>query len=1742
MTLVPRPLGEEELSLFPGADKLAHFFMFAFLTVILMLDRQRKNQWLKVTTFFCVCMILLSSAIGVGIEFLQQAMGLGRSFEVYDIVSDVVGSVLGGLAWMLLQKRWSESDGTVRSEESGKEKHISDGDTEDSTDDANRPQSGKSEPLAARIKRWWMVPVKVAGWILVVMLMIPVLIYIPPVQTFLKDMACMVVSKSTGMKIEIGRFRLKFPVDVALEQVLIRDVAGDTMACARKAIADVKLLPLISLDVKINKLDLVDGYYRMVSPDSSMIMRIKAGNLTVDGKSSANIRSSEILVNKAIMKNGSVSLYMNVWKKKPAPDSSSTPFLIRANELKLENFTFAMSMLPTIDTLNFRTKELKLLGGEVDLRKNIVTAAYLGACKGAVTYLTPTPEYIKSHPVPADTVSPPSPPMIIRGDSIMLADFEALYGVKGMKPMKGFDPNYIHVSELNLGLSDFFNKASSIRLPIYKISANERSGLAITSGHGIVSVDSVGLSIEDFHINTLHSKIYADADIPFALMEMKPDARMNIKAEAGIGKHDIGCFMPQYDKYLSLISSSRRIALILDASGSLTDLDIPVLNCDIPDVISLAAKGHVKNPLKIKQMTGHVAFDGKLTGPKVINKLTGMKEFEIPALQISGTAEADHESYSADFDLRTSAGDLAANGRVSLNSEVYEADIEIDDFDVARFMPSTGISGLTASVRAEGTGFNPSLTHAASRIEIDIPSVSYKGHLLNDIRAYMELSEGAYTLDLVSPNQLADLDITASGKIAPDDYTVDLRARINHLDLYALGVTPEMNSGNADFYLSGSASPGKWLYDLDLKVNNFDWNTEDRFIRLPEALQAKLLAQENYTELHALSDKTVLNFYGQSGLKGLIDSFSSVSESVNRQLVQRRLDVEELSAKLPRFNLEVNASGNGLIRQFLIASGMNVDTVHANFAKDSLISGNLALLGLKTGKMQLDTITFGLQERNSLLDYKLHLGNAPGTLDEFAVVNMSGYVGGNRASLFLNQKNIAGETGYRLGLTAALSDSTISVHFSPLNATIAYMPWRMNADNHIDYAFDGSNIDANLTAKSKESSIMMQTEPMANGDKVFHFNLENIHIEDFLRMSALAPPLTASIDSDLKIRIHDKAILGNGGIQIKDLTYDKMRVGNFDMDFKAGMGSKGASGGMASLKVNGKQAMVLRGVLRPDSLGVRPENVRLSLTQFPLSVANAFLGKDVASLRGSLNGEMKLDGTFKKPVLNGNIACDSVSVYIPMIGSALKFDNDPISVVDNVLDFNTFNVWGVNGNPVILDGIVNAVDFGNIFFDLTMKGKNVQLLGNDRRAKSQIYGKLFIDVDASARGPMRHFDVNANLSVLNSTDITYQLQTDASVAIQQRQDEELVKFVQFSDTTTVSRSDSIQQSMSMRIMANLNLRSGMQATVLLSGNGTDRVQLTPSGLLNYFQNYMGDMRLNGQLNLGDGFVRYSIPVVGEKKFDFEPNSNVLWNGDIMNPVLNIAAKDNMKVNVKQSGGNTHLVNFDVSLDVTNTLSSPKIMFDLSAQDDLTVQNELQSMSPDQRSQQAINLLLYGQYTGPGVKTASASNIAGTALYGFLTSQINSWAAKNIRGVDLSFGVDQYDKSVNGQNTTTTSYSYQVSKSLFNNKFKIVVGGNYSTDASAEDNFAQNLLSNISFEYMLRQTNTQSIYLKLFRHNDFESIVEGEVTETGVGFVMRRRMSNLKQFFRFRRRKKKENTIEKKDSVGISLPVKNESLK
>ncbi|MDE6638659.1 MAG: VanZ family protein [Muribaculaceae bacterium] len=94
LTLSPDPLGDNELPLFPGADKIAHAIMFGGFTFCIILDWNRRHDWPLKIEKADVHAADIASIFGIITELLQDAMHTGRSLEFWDMVADITGAFL----------------------------------------------------------------------------------------------------------------------------------------------------------------------------------------------------------------------------------------------------------------------------------------------------------------------------------------------------------------------------------------------------------------------------------------------------------------------------------------------------------------------------------------------------------------------------------------------------------------------------------------------------------------------------------------------------------------------------------------------------------------------------------------------------------------------------------------------------------------------------------------------------------------------------------------------------------------------------------------------------------------------------------------------------------------------------------------------------------------------------------------------------------------------------------------------------------------------------------------------------------------------------------------------------------------------------------------------------------------------------------------------------------------------------------------------------------------------------------------------------------------------------------------------------------------------------------------------------------------------------------------------------------------------------------------------------------------
>jgi hypothetical protein len=206
----------------------------------------------------------------------------------------------------------------------------------------------------------------------------------------------------------------------------------------------------------------------------------------------------------------------------------------------------------------------------------------------------------------------------------------------------------------------------------------------------------------------------------------------------------------------------------------------------------------------------------------------------------------------------------------------------------------------------------------------------------------------------------------------------------------------------------------------------------------------------------------------------------------------------------------------------------------------------------------------------------------------------------------------------------------------------------------------------------------------------------------------------------------------------------------------------------------------------------------------------------------------------------------------------------------------------------------------------------------------------------------------------------------------------------------------------------------------------------------------------------------------------------------------------------------------VYMKLADRLSQLEIAFDVGSNDQY-IMSVLNSLSADERMRQAINLLIFERIELPNM--ASSSNYVTQQINQFWESQFNQFTKSTIKNVDLSIGIDTYKGATEGGGEKEyTSFTYEVKKDILRDRGSVLVSGrmNDNSQAGAPTN---NMLENFIFEYAL-DTN-RSKYLKIYRQQNYEDLLEGEVTKSGVGFIYRKNYNRLKDIWR-RKKKKKED--------------------
>ena len=128
----------------------------------------------------------------------------------------------------------------------------------------------------------------------------------------------------------------------------------------------------------------------------------------------------------------------------------------------------------------------------------------------------------------------------------------------------------------------------------------------------------------------------------------------------------------------------------------------------------------------------------------------------------------------------------------------------------------------------------------------------------------------------------------------------------------------------------------------------------------------------------------------------------------------------------------------------------------------------------------------------------------------------------------------------------------------------------------------------------------------------------------------------------------------------------------------------------------------------------------------------------------------------------------------------------------------------------------------------------------------------------------------------------------------------------------------------------------------------------------------------------------------------------------------------------------------------------------------------------------------------------------------LTNQLNN-LSQQIGGVDISFGV----QSQEGLEGYETQLDVTLSKSLFNDRLTVKVGGNIDIEGGDQNSQERrsglgNYIGDIIVEYRL--TPSGNLLLQFFREQSYEFFYT-DLIETGIGIIYNRNYNRFSELFK-----------------------------
>ena len=1163
----------------------------------------------------------------------------------------------------------------------------------------------------------------------------------------------------------------------------------------------------------------------------------------------------------------------------------------------------------------------------------------------------------------------------------------------------------------------------------------------------------------------------------------------------------------------------RKLSLAGNVEGSLDYLEVRDFALELDDVVDFKGRGNISNIGNSKELQ----FDLHIDRLAVVTKDLPIKTNESLALDslgtviFSGELAGSLDNLDIEGEMMSDLGSLDADLQLSFPSDInkltYKGTLALDQFDVGTLLQNDKLDIISMKLNLDGRGLD--LESMNSSLNGVINDFAYNGYTYAEINLDAKISDKLIEGKVNINDTNLKLDYQGTFQLDSSSTVMQFIAKIDTINLQALGFVDSLLtvSGVVDseirLPLRIDEQGSVMIYDLILS------NGVDRFSEDTMSILARKSVDSTVVSLKA--DFADIMMSGDFGIRDLPASIND--------LVNYYVDLDTAFVHYDGGSRFLNVRGdintllpiNIVMPDLLLQAGTITVNTTLDF-EDQSIDGKIKADSLFVSSFFSEEIALNIssENRNILADIEGVNNKIAGT--DIPILRISNAFEERKFSSTFEAKDEDKLPRLRFTLDADFADGLTQFSLSD-SLILNSKDWLANPNNLIK-VYDGKVVvqDFELT-DNNEFLIINSTGIDGNG---LNMEFKNFNIGQFATLLTSKPSkLSGNIDGSIDLMDINKEVYYLVNLEIEDIVYDSTVVGMLTIDAQDDPVT-----GILTTTVN------LTGPTDNVSGGgtyntkTTELDFDLDVQSFPLMLIDPFVSTIMNDSKGTIQGQISLEGTASQPIVNGEVTLNDVVTTIVANNTRYGLDQQTITFDNSSIDIGILDIYDTRNNVATVTGKIYHSYLQDMELDMSLKTDKFTFLNTKAKDNPVFYGKMVLNADVDITGPIDLLDVDVIAQTLDSTEVNISPFSAELFLLE----EEFITYGKPSDFEDLSNDHLLRLARKFPFKVNILLDAKQNALMnfVVDPVTGDRIEARGNGNLRIKLNPDGQQEIFGTYTISDGSYAFSYGDFVSKDFKVKPGGTVRFNGNPLTAILDIDAiysvytttyeliKNEISADDNEVAAAQRRTDVDVYLSLKGTLDKPLIKLDIkvpsleSANLTSSIDRKLNELrnNPNELNNQVFGLLIFNSFILSDNAASGfgnlGSNIALSSVSSLISNQLNKLADKVVRGVDVDINVNSYDSEYanSGAGGNVTEVGLKVSKQLFNDRLSISAGGNFDlSDQSSSSQSYSSLIGDFVLEYKLTESGRYRV--RVFSKTDYDRLLNENTNKNGVSIFFNR---------------------------------------